>query len=207
MKFNIFILCLISNNKMYRYSPETQSWEVSQTSNETHQIDNLSLVTYNVLYVTNVLLNTLTGTHRLFPYIFQDETRYRSILDELKTIQPLFISLNEVTRYMLDMIEKEDWIQENYYMSVDKPIAKHGNVLLSRLNPTSAHLITLPELPKPVITNVFNVNLNDKTFQMTFSSVHLTSIDTNYKIRERQFSALHEELLSINEKWTKCFSW
>ena len=179
---------------MHRYNTETQSWDSSENSNEIHQIDNLSLVTYNVL------LNTLNGKQRLFPYIFQHDIRYRNILDELKRIQPLFISLNEVTRYMLDMIEGEDWIQENYYMSVDeKLVASNGNVWLSRLNPVLTHQINMPESLKPVITNVYNIRMNNKEFTMTFSSVHLTSIDKNYKIRERQFDALHNQLLIINE--------
>jgi endonuclease/exonuclease/phosphatase family metal-dependent hydrolase len=159
-----------------------------------HQVKDLSLITYNVL------LDTMDGKNRLFPYIFQSAIRYRKILDELKERQPLFISLNEVTNTMLEMVENEDWIQQNYHMSVNKPIGRIGNVLLSKLKPKSTHLISVHKLDsEPILTNTYNMDVNGNKFTMTVSSLHLTSIDKNYKIREQQFNELHDELLIINK--------
>ena len=179
---------------MYIYNQESNIWETCDLLPEPNYMDtqNLSFITYNVL------LDTINGKKSIFPNVLKPKIRYKSILDEIKESQPTFISLNEVSQFMLSMIKNEDWIKENYFLLVDEPIEKHGNVLLSKTKPSTVYLTEVADCPKKIITGIFNFKNGEKQFKLSVSSLHLTSMDYNYPVREKQFRQFDEEIKSIN---------
>lgn len=181
---------------MQKYNKETDEWIATETcpKSQINRIDQLTAITYNVLY------DTWDGKTQYFRHIFQPEIRYRHVLLELECKNPTFISLNEVSNTMLDLIKESEWVKENYYLTVDdnpqwysKPVY-HFNVILSKIPAYETHMFILPGLPKKVLTNMYQVDFCGRFFDMSFSSIHLTSIDRNYDKRIAQFNVLHDWL-------------
>lgn len=177
---------------MDKYNRYTSEWEESGAATVPN-VQNLTIVSYNVL------LDTLDGKRRVFPHIFQHERRYEAILAELKRRDPTFISLNEVTDTMMNLLREDEWVRDQYYMSVDSdPAAAHWNVILSKIPAEECHVFSLLNLKKRALTNLYRLTYREQELRLTFTSVHFTSMDFNVKKRWGEFNDLHERLNALD---------
>ncbi len=132
--------------------------------------------------ITVVTYNTWFGR-------FYFEERMEALIDELAGCDADVIALQEVTRPLLDMLAREPWVRDRYWLSDvgGTTFTDYGVVLLSRL---PAERIELHELPSYMNRAALVAHLPVGAM----CTVHLESNRGNHDMRCAQLQTLFEIL-------------
>jgi len=171
--------------KIYNYSVEHSKWLTSPDNTKEDTLPaKLNVVTLNVLV-----------PYPYLSWIQRNQERYLYQLDLLKQTNADFIGLNEVNHFYLELLLKQQWVRDKYYVSdisqeetssVDTIGQKHGTVLLMKYRPTAMHFDTITveyRDSKPVIAEY-------KTSGKAICAVHLTAYKEYPHIREQQLQQI-----------------
>lgn len=183
----------------YQWNSKLSRWTDYQYSDTYNTKDNIKSVTLNVLF------NEHNGNSYKSNIIFSKE-RYEHILNELSKSGADIITLNEVTKMFLRMIEECEWVRQNYFISeislVNDEIScvyPFGNLIITKLPPSDCQIIKVHTLPRFIVTGIFNIkNKDDKMIKFSVSSGHLISRVENFKKRECQMDNLVLNLSYLN---------
>jgi poly(A) polymerase len=121
------LAALISNNQVeFRsrsiYQHQSGNWQVSKPASTNFNLNDLKILTYNVLCNLYEPKNIAT------------EKRLPAVINELKQTDADIIALEEVTPELVELLLLESWIK-NYFVSESMPannVKPYGNLLMSR---------------------------------------------------------------------------
>jgi endonuclease/exonuclease/phosphatase family metal-dependent hydrolase len=132
-------------------------WRYSRDENVWRVVEARAAPSDPVGHGRSLRLATLNCLHDLTLHeVLQHEVRHGAICRELRSLDADVIGLNEVTRPLLERVLREDWVRNSYTTSVvpDHARCSHvstvlgggsfGNVLLSRVPPSSVEYIEQP---------------------------------------------------------------
>lgn len=183
----------------YVWDKEIKEWTNYEYTETYHQMQDIKCVTFNVLF------DERYGVSYRSNVIYSQE-RYADTLKKLHQMFPDVISLNEVTKTFLKIAEECEWVRENYFMSEvtktsDDASSIHGfgNLVMTRIPPSSCEVFTVESLPRPIVTGIFNIcGSDDKKFKLSVVSAHLTSMADNFNQREKQITSVSDMLQTFD---------
>jgi len=187
----------------FRFDKSLKKWmpqdTTKQSTNEKEIPTKLRIATHNVLKVTNWFLEL----------IIRSPERFQKEMEILKELNADIIGLNEVTLPFLHLLQNQDWVRENYYLSdvislnnnkneepttVNKTVFDHsemGCVILSKYpfdNLYSFEFSSTSNCDRDVIIGSFFDN------QFNIVSAHITAYEEHFNRRETQMKELCETL-------------
>lgn len=92
-------------------------------------VDNISLITFNVLFDNSVRSNFIDPT-------FHAKERFQHTIEDLQKADATIICLQEVTRRFADILLQQSFIQKNYYVSdfmENETLNPYGQLIISKL--------------------------------------------------------------------------
>lgn len=162
----------IEELKPQKFHAATGFWidEDGDTSDNLSVIE-LTFVTYNVWFGK---------------YYFQE--RCEALLKLVQDCDADAIAFQEVTPSFLEILLKQKWIQNSYYVSdvTGETIQGYGVLLLSRIPIRRLYLYKLPSLMSRKLL-VAEFKVNGQTFNV--ATVHLESMKSSASLRAKQLSA------------------
>jgi poly(A) polymerase len=188
----------ITNMKPLVYDKDQGKW-IPVTSFETSTTPKkLRIATHNVLKVVGWLLE----------FVVRSNERFAKEMVVLKNLDADIIGLNEVTPPFLELLQEQDWVRDNYYLSdglATKTTSVNGSIVFSK---SEMGNIILSKVPfKSLRSFSFSStascqrNVIIGTFfdsDLVICSAHITAYEQYFKRRETQMKELVEDLPEKN---------
>ena len=197
----------------FRFDSSSQRWTKRQgqpkNASPTIVAGPLRCATLNVLH-----------DRALHGILFHD-IRYKTICEELQSLDAHVIGLNEVTPTFLERLLGYDWVREKYSVTVvcDHPdctdlAAAHGqsgfgNILLSRIHPVSVEYIPCPGRQREfhVVSLCLTPEAGVKPIIVAVASVHFKAFPwINESQRKFELGALATELTASGRNFDACIA-
>ncbi len=167
---------LIEELKPQKFNKETQSWTEAVDAVESAEVTELTLVTYNVWFGK---------------YYFQE--RCEALLKIVRDGEADVIGLQEVTPNFLEIVLKQRWVRDSYYISdaTGVSVQDYGVLLLSRIPIRRMFLHELLSFMNRKFL-VAEFCINGETFNV--ATVHLESQKESALIRAIQLCEIFPRL-------------
>lgn len=185
---------LIEELKPQKFNPEKRLWMDDEDAVTSVSTTKLSFVTYNVWFGK---------------YYFQE--RCEALLQVVRDCEADAIALQEITPSFLEIILKQAWVQDSYYVSdaTGETVQDYGMLLLSRLPIRKLFLYKLPSLMSRKVL-VAELCVNEQTFNV--ATVHLESMNSSASLRADQLSVIFPLLSKLEHSvlmgdFNFCSSW
>ena len=183
----------------YKWNIQSKKWTESIYLNTSHAIHKIKCIAFNVLF------NEKNGVAYRSNVVYSND-RYTDTLEKLFYSSADIITLNEVTKTFLKMVEECEWVRESYFISEiteiddnNSSIFPFGNLILTKIPPSLCKIFKVLTLKRPIITGVFNVqNTEGKKIKFSLSSAHLISMANNYDQRKEQIMTISEEISKLD---------
>ncbi len=171
---------MLEELKPEKFTPEKRSWNEDVETLDTTETSELTFVTYNVWFGK---------------YYFQE--RCEALLKIVRDCNADVIGLEEVTPSFLEIVLKQEWVQDYYYVSdaTGITVQGYGVLLLSRIPIRRLFLYTLPSF---MGRKLLGAELYVNREILSVGIVHLESQKESAPIRAQQLSEIFP-LLSTSE--------
>lgn len=150
---------VFSNIEMLKYS--NKKWHISK-NNSDKLPDQIDIITFNCLM--DLYDKNITDTKLRLPYICKYLEEYDADI----------VCLQEITIKMKNYIMKNEFIQNNYYISSNEPKI-YGQIILTKFKPISQNLVTLNGNHMKKYLHLLYENSNSDKVEVY--NIHLTSDD------------------------------
>lgn len=163
---------VIEKLKPRKFNKEKQSWTKNIDAVDSIELTELTFVTYNVWFGK-----------------YYQKKRCEALLKIIRDCDADIIGLQEVTRGFLDVVLKQEWVQDNYIVSDAKGVTvqPYGVLLLSRIPMQQLFLGKLPSLMGRKLL-VAELCVNGQTINV--ATVHLESQKQLAPIRALQLAQI-----------------
>lgn len=175
--------------KVKQFKYENGKWNQINDEKVLHEINNLKIGTFNVLFDRN------HGSDYK-PHIVCSKIRYQAQMEEFKKMDFDILTLNEVTHQYLDILKSNEWIQKTYFVTDvnGENIKNFGNVILSKYCMKSVKGIKISTLSRFIIVGKLNLKIGNDKHRLYIASAHLKAVSTQYERRRKQLDQIYNYL-------------
>ena len=148
--------------------------------------DKITIANFNILHAQY---------SRIINWYFQNDNRFEFIVKEIRNIDSDVFGINECTDYFMNYLLKDEFIQENYFLSSLENVNKNSNIIFN---------LILSKKPFKVLinknSNRYSIGCHFYEEEYIIFTSHPVAYEENCHKREKELLTFISNLNSYNDK-------